>query len=435
MRLSLMPKQLLEQFKKEVSVSGWEESTKNLNLEVIKKDFISFIGENVILSSINSKDKELLQKYTNFYIERILLRYPSDIYLKKAYNYGRYLFLNGFSDSYIFESYKLLIKILEKYTNKSYLNIMEKKINIDFLVIIKPYIGFSMFEERKIIKKSDLNSIFILEKGFRIHLNFKNKILKAFFEGENIRIPSADECEFSNWIRELKNTLDFDYEFLEELLNLHSLFHSTAERLLNNNHSSFIKLSLVKELENVSLKLIYSINKVYSESLVDIIVYDKLTKVLSRTFMDVILSKEFARSQRYKQPISILMIDIDHFKSINDVYGHLEGDRILETVAKLIKSSLRRSDYVFRFGGEEFLLLLPNTNIDGAVEVGKKIRRNVENFDFGLDRKVTISCGIKEITNYENPYLEIEEADKRLYIAKKTGRNKCVGDIIFTGEN
>lgn len=432
MRLQIMPKRLIDQFKKDVTYSNWERITKSLNLELIKKDFFNLLGKNFTLESISSQDKELLYRYVNFYINGILTKYPSDGYLKRVYNFGRYLFLNGFYDNYIFEIYKILIKSIEKSIDKAYLDVMQKKLNIDFLVFIRPYLRFSITEEKKIVKVNDLSSIFMLEEGYKTHINFKNNILKAFFEGENIHIPSAEECEFSNWLNEISKTLNLDDEFLKELINLHNLFHSTAEKLPNSNQNSFLKLSLIKELESISLKLIYFINKIYSENLSEIVVYDKLTKVLSRTFMDIILSKEFARSKRYMHPLSILMVDIDNFKNINDTYGHLKGDRVLETVANLIKSSLRRSDYVFRFGGEEFLILLTNTKIDGALKVGEKIRKNIEDFDFGLDEKVTISCGVKEVKNYENPYLEIEEADKRLYIAKKRGKNKCVGDSIFT---
>jgi diguanylate cyclase (GGDEF)-like protein len=159
-----------------------------------------------------------------------------------------------------------------------------------------------------------------------------------------------------------------------------------------------------------------------------------LTQVYNRALLDSILYKSAKYAKRHKLPISIIMLDIDNFKGINDTYGHLEGDRVLKTVASIIKYSIRESDYVFRYGGEEFLILLPNTDINGAVVVGEKIRRNMENFDFGLGRKITISCGIKQIENFDNPYLDIEEADKYLYIAKKSGKNRCIyGNNILTG--
>ncbi len=428
-----MLKKLIDQFKKEVSFSDWEVITKSLDLEIIKKDFFNFLDKDYVLEFISSQDENLFYKYVNFYIDNILTKYPSDGYLKKVYSFGKYLFLNGFSDNYIFEVYKILTKSVGKDIDKTYLDIIQKKLNVDFLVFIRPYFDFSLLEEKKIMKNSDLSSIFTLEEGLKIHIKFKNDIVNAIFEGKNINIPSLEECEFSKWLNEIHKTLNVDDEFLKELLHIHKVFYYTAEKLLRSKYDSLIKLSLIKELESISLKLIYFINRIYSENLSNIVVYDKLTGVLSRTLMDVILSKEFSRSKRYRYPLSILMIDIDDFKNINDKYGHLEGDRVLKTVASLIKSSLRKSDYVFRFGGEEFIVLLPNTDINGTLKVGEKIRKNVENFDFGLSEKVTISCGVKEVENYDNPYLDIEEADKRLYIAKKTGKNRCVGYSIFAG--
>jgi diguanylate cyclase (GGDEF)-like protein len=223
-----------------------------------------------------------------------------------------------------------------------------------------------------------------------------------------------------------------DKNIIKEIEYLHEKFHFATQKILKSK-DNFTKILLLKDLEDNSLKLIYLLNKIYTENLNYIAIYDKLTQVYNRALLDSILHKSAKYSKRHKLPISIIMLDLDNFKGINDTYGHLEGDRVLKMVASIIKSSIRESDYIFRYGGEEFLILLPNTDINGAVVAGEKIRRNIENFDFGLDRKVTISCGIKQMENFDNPYLDIEEADKYLYIAKKAGKNRCIhGNTIFT---
>jgi diguanylate cyclase (GGDEF)-like protein len=314
--------------------------------------------------------------------------------------------------------------------------ILKEKINFDFIIIISPYVNLSYEsyeEDKKILKDSSLEYVLSVEKGINIHINVKNKFYKSLFSGKNhVKIKSAEDCEFTQWLRDSLTNLVNNKNIIKEIESLHEKFHLMAQKILESK-DNFTKVLLLKDLEDISLKLIYLLNKIYTENLSHIAIYDKLTQVYNRALLDSILYKSAKYAKRHKLPISIIMLDIDNFKGINDTYGHLEGDRVLKTVASIIKYSIRESDYVFRYGGEEFLILLPNTDINGAVVVGEKIRRNIENFDFGLDRKVTISCGIKQIENFDNPYLDLEEVDKYLYIAKKSGKNRCIyGNTILT---
>lgn len=122
------------------------------------------------------------------------------------------------------------------------------------------------------------------------------------------------------------------------------------------------------------------------------------------------------------------MIDLDHFKSINDEYGHVYGDYVLKEVAKILKSSIRESDFVGRYGGEEFIVFLPETNIKSAEIVAEKLRQSVEDYNFEkIKSKITISCGVGEISiKYKTIESFIEEIDKKLYMAKEQGRNKVM---------
>ncbi|MGC9081008.1 GGDEF domain-containing protein, partial [Sulfurihydrogenibium sp.] len=141
--------------------------------------------------------------------------------------------------------------------------------------------------------------------------------------------------------------------------------------------------------------------------------------------LDIILTKEISKAKRYDYKLSLIIMDLDNFKKVNDTYGHLVGDEVLIHFAKVVKSVVRNSDYAFRYGGEEFLILLPHTDLEGAKVVAERIREKVENHKFPMVGKMTVSCGIAEVKNFDNPYLDIERADKYLYIAKKTGKNKC----------
>ncbi|RMA97269.1 sensor domain-containing diguanylate cyclase [Hydrogenothermus marinus] len=157
---------------------------------------------------------------------------------------------------------------------------------------------------------------------------------------------------------------------------------------------------------------------------------DSLTGLYNRFFLEMEANKEFERAKRYKFPISIIMIDIDNFKNVNDTYGHLVGDEVLKKIANIIKNNIRKTDIAARYGGEEFVILLPNTPLEKAIKVAERIRQKVEEELFKDENntfKVTISAGVS-YCDYENCDFKkvLEEADKALYIAKAQGKNKVV---------
>lgn len=158
---------------------------------------------------------------------------------------------------------------------------------------------------------------------------------------------------------------------------------------------------------------------------------DGLTRIYNHRFFQELFEKEYKRSDRYNTIFSLIMLDIDHFKKVNDTYGHLCGDEILKGLAVLIKSCLRSMDIVARYGGEEFAVLLPETNGPEAYQTAERIRRAVEETTFmGTDQglKVTVSQGV---ATYPSEGVQerqdiIAKADGALYEAKETGRNKVV---------
>ncbi|XQF92764.1 diguanylate cyclase [Pseudoalteromonas espejiana] len=159
---------------------------------------------------------------------------------------------------------------------------------------------------------------------------------------------------------------------------------------------------------------------------------DSLTGVKNRRFFDKKLIMELRRSRREQTPLSVIMLDIDCFKSVNDNYGHLTGDQVIRAVADIIKQHLKRPlDEVARYGGEEFVVLLPNTPLEGAFEIAQKIRQAIENNTVtvaGTAVKVTISAGVNSaiIDDISNPELFTDDADKALYYAKQNGRNQVI---------
>ena len=152
---------------------------------------------------------------------------------------------------------------------------------------------------------------------------------------------------------------------------------------------------------------------------------DDLTKLKNHRAIYEFLRLKMDESQKFKEELSIIMFDIDDFKAINDNKGHVVGDLVLTDIGKVIRRSLRKTDAVGRYGGEEFLLVLPYTKGIDALVIGDRIRKKVEEYNFKEGIKLTISGGIKEYFG-ENIKEYINEADKKLYEAKKTGKNKIV---------
>ena len=151
---------------------------------------------------------------------------------------------------------------------------------------------------------------------------------------------------------------------------------------------------------------------------------DKLTNLSNRRHFDEILAEEFERAQRRERPLSALLIDVDKFKSFNDTYGHQAGDETLRSVAKLVHDNKRPSDFVARYGGEEFVVLLPNTNEEGAVILAERIRKAVQNFPWDT-RSITISLGVSTYLGGEGTAQQLLSAsDSALYKSKELGRNR-----------
>lgn len=169
-------------------------------------------------------------------------------------------------------------------------------------------------------------------------------------------------------------------------------------------------------------------NVLTNEKLRHLAEYDFLTQVFTRGALLDRLKLDFDRFIRYDTPVSIIYLDIDHFKSINDQYGHSVGDNVLTLLSRTLTDNLRQTDYMGRFGGEEFLICMPETSIDGALIQAERLRQKVEEIHFessGQTLKVTLSCGVTEAHPYELSLEKmISRADQALYLAKNLGRNR-----------
>ena len=161
---------------------------------------------------------------------------------------------------------------------------------------------------------------------------------------------------------------------------------------------------------------------------------DQLTRLYNRHYFSAELVKQINIWRRYHSPLSIISLDIDYFKKVNDSYGHLAGDYALQVIAGICIYQVRDTDSVARIGGEEIAILLPGTNVNGALQIAERIRKAVDEFSFSYEQysfRLTVSMGICELTDETWSVTEImKAADDALYEAKKTGRNCCVARNI-----
>ncbi len=188
-------------------------------------------------------------------------------------------------------------------------------------------------------------------------------------------------------------------------------------------------ITLEKFLQQYNKKLELEVKK-RTQELEKLSVTDKLTGIYNRVKLDSMLNFYIDNHKRYQHTFSLLIIDIDYFKKINDTHGHLKGDDILKIFASILKSSVRSVDILGRWGGEEFMIICPNSSIDGTMYLAEMIRKTIEKHSFSINEKVTVSIGVAEISSSMNESDLIHKADTALYRAKENGRNRVEGALV-----
>jgi diguanylate cyclase (GGDEF)-like protein len=181
------------------------------------------------------------------------------------------------------------------------------------------------------------------------------------------------------------------------------------------------------QLESLLASLIFPLrNALLYRAAVHSALRDALTGAGNRVAMDQALEREILLAQRSLQPLSVLMLDIDHFKSINDTYGHSIGDQVLRAVAGELKAQLRTVDMMFRYGGEEFVVLLSSTASAPAALVGERLRQAIQGWHYAQQPalRLSISLGCAELQSGESASHLLHRADAALYLAKRGGRNR-----------
>ncbi len=165
----------------------------------------------------------------------------------------------------------------------------------------------------------------------------------------------------------------------------------------------------------------------YHETIYRMTIMDGLTGIHNKRYLVEQLDRELSRATRHGRPLSIVICDIDHFKLVNDEFGHLAGDYVLKEVAQLAKSRIRPDDVIARYGGEEIAIILPETDLDGGVRIADQLRQMIDDETFVFEDEyidVTISCGVAQLQPGWRAYEFVRAADMQLYEAKRAGRNR-----------
>ena len=206
--------------------------------------------------------------------------------------------------------------------------------------------------------------------------------------------------------------------------------------ILSSGEKNFFDSTDVQPLESVADIFASAIqNAHYVETVQQLAFLDGLTGIFNRRYFETRIQDEMERAKRYHTELSIVMVDVDHFKRLNDEFGHMLGDEVLRQVSSLLSQRVRKTDVVCRYGGEEFVILLPQTAVHHAVVVADKLRCAIADWEFpGVSRPLTISAGVAEFPDHATTRDDLlQAADAALYAAKQAGRNRVLAATHTTG--
>lgn len=222
------------------------------------------------------------------------------------------------------------------------------------------------------------------------------------------------------------------YRFLEKPWNNDDLLMTIRSALKEYDQEEEIN-KYIETLRNLNLELEQKVKErtieleEKNQQLLYLSNTDMLTQLYNKFKLEEILSNEINRTKRYKHPLGIIIVDIDFFKNVNDTKGHLAGDSVLKSFANILKNNIRKTDFVGRWGGEEFLIICPETSLESTFKIAEKIRSITENTHFiEIENNITASFGVTEYSPNESGESVISRADDNLYKAKKNGRNSVI---------
>ena len=433
--------------------SRLQRSLKTDNAEVLEA---LYILTKRILQSIAVLHNKKAAELSNYSIEQ--LKTKNDIRVIERLKDKWFDFLTTYDDSFLnkidgycsadksdFEKFvNSIVKCLNSNNDKE----IYQKLAPLVIATLSPSIASSIDDELATISYELRNSPEILATESiqedikkmikkRVELD-KQELKKKFSEVDKILIEiekrlfsligaSSDSNESVKKVRNELRDIDFKTDTFEVIQRkLIKIADSLEYETRTLNEKMKENQEIIKKLKLRNEKLEHALSLAKKESKEDF-----LTKVATRRAVDNELKKVEEAYKRYKIDYSICFVDIDHFKNINDTYGHDAGDIVLSALGKILKRFTRDVDFVGRYGGEEFLVILPSTNLEHAIDFANKIREVISNFKFIYKNEridVKVSIGVSERSMHKSAEETVKEADKMLYKAKKSGRNRVCPD-------
>ncbi len=246
----------------------------------------------------------------------------------------------------------------------------------------------------------------------------------------DVMMPEMDGFETCTQIKEYPKYKEVPVIFLTAKIDKESIVRGFEVGAVDYIIKPFYGAELLARIRtHIELKAYREKLEEMNQRLYEKATKDALTKLFNRRKMNDLIEYEYDRSLRNKLPFSIIITDIDYFKKVNDSYGHECGDIVLEQVSSILMSMVRKQDQVGRWGGEEFLLLLPDTETDGALTLSEKIRTEIEKSTYTCEEftlKITMTFGVSSFSEEKTGKTVIKEADLALYAGKNQGRNRCI---------
>lgn len=390
---------------------------------IIDKDrnFIMHPDEAYSFSKYKDVKRELKEDFPDGLNAKGVYIYPIDDILK---NEDKALFILKTSDSYE-KSLKdeivqtgvivLIITIVLSFITSFYVSKAPAKLQTSLLNANKKLKEYTSIIDKYIITATtktdstiiDISHAFINSSGYS-----KSELIGQKMSA--IKNPNRDKAIIKDlwetilskktWIGEIKNRKKDGTEYW---LEQHVIPVLDESNTISSIVSIGIDITAKKELEKFAT-------------------IDKLTGIYNRRRIEEFLEIEMEVAKRHSQPLSLILVDIDHFKSVNDTYGHQVGDMVLSQTTKIISQNLRKSDIFGRWGGEEFVVICPQTNKNETFVLAEKLRVAIEEHEFEKVGHKTICLGIAELEHDDNEKILVERADKALYEAKNSGRNRAV---------
>lgn len=273
-----------------------------------------------------------------------------------------------------------------------------------------------------------------LERSSELHLKWILKILLIVSFGgrgnycyDVFNDKSYDSCDFGRWINGYLKVSTSDYHFLVDIHRKHMDMHLLCNEMLCVQDEVGINQSCLQNFEAALLGFNEAVNSYKSYLLELRASYDSLTGVPLRRVLDQ--SYDRLVTHHSDKGMYLLLIDVDNFKKINDFYGHLIGDSVLHSLAMLLDKGVRKSEPLYRYGGEEFIILIYAQHEEEACAIAERLRSHVSNTNIlaeGKNISITVTTGVTRVNKGEPLSQVIERADIALYLGKQSGRNCCV---------